>query len=315
MKAMTPVLVSGGNSHSHFPVAARVLGLLLAGSLLAGCVSTYELPQHVTEPAMLGGDVIYREGEDRWAAALRVNYVDEKRFPWPTSRFQRKLDNNHLFQVEPGEHTLHAQRVRFLVGSNKADGDYLPAINVVLSPGKTYRLTGKVIVGSAIAYWIEEAESGTRITEVLYDPAQWAEELMEMAKQPPAPIDHAPLDTNIAQHFASKPFLLPGRDCFSMVRETLVNSGEMLMSFLANMGSSGAGVAVGDYGYSVYKPICIDVEAGHHYQVKRVYFDRKDGRFVPKGTRDFYQVWDLTDERVVLEIRRKDLGLTLTNIE
>jgi hypothetical protein len=202
MKAMTPVLVSGGNSHSHFPVAARFLGLLFAGFLLVGCVSTYEAPQHVTEPAMLGGDVLYRASEEELVAVLKEL------------------------------------------------------------------------------------------------------ELKGITNQPPADKAYAPLDADIFRHLTSKKFLLPGRDCFSMVYAATANDLDVLL---------GSGRT--EYCYDFYNPICIDVEAGHHYQVKPAYFGRKDGRFLSPRWRDHYQVWDLTDDRLLLEISRRDLGLIMTCID
>ncbi len=212
MKAKIPVVVSGGNSPRHLPIAGRFLQLLLTAYLLAGCVSTYEVPEYVTEPAKIGGGVIISADQRQLVAGLFVTSVDEDPLPGLL-----KLNTGSLFPVEPGHRSLSLSRTRGLTDSRTTDADYLPPLEVALLPGKTYRLTGKVIVGSAIAYWIEEVESGARITEVHYDPVQWTEGLMEIAKQPPAPKAHAPLDTHIDRHFTSKTYLLPGRDCFSIV--------------------------------------------------------------------------------------------------
>jgi hypothetical protein len=311
MKVYAPVLktalitlLGGGDRPSPLPLAAIAWGLLLAGSLLTGCGSVYEVPQHVTEPAMIGGGVIYRADQEQLLAALFVTSVDEDPLSRPV-----KLNSESLFPVEPGDRHLQLHRMRVLTGGKINDLDYLPPLEVALLPGKTYRLTGKVIVGSAFAYWIEEVESGARITDVLYDPVQWTEGLREIAKQPPAPEAHATLDAHIDRHFTSKTYLLPGRDCFSVVYEIVVNGGAMVLSALAGS------VEAVDYGYRIYNPICVDVEAGHRYQVKLAYFDRKDGRHIPKVQRDYYQVWDLTDDRVVLNISRWKLGRLLSGIE
>ena len=83
MKAHAPVLKTalitlliGGDRPSPLPFAARACGLLLAGCLLAGCASSeYELPQHVTEPAMIGGGDIFSADQSQWAR-LYVTSVD-----------------------------------------------------------------------------------------------------------------------------------------------------------------------------------------------------------------------------------------------
>lgn len=305
------------------------LQIFLAFSVLAsfttGCSSEYRLPDTVTNPAVITGDVLSANGNEDWSVILNF---DTREVEIPNDAPSNPTADGYYekyalleLKIKPGLHKLDISRIRKLTNSSIIDLDRLPSIEANLSPGGTYRLTGEVVLGSAFKYWIEDANTGERVTDVFYDPSELEEILVGASCARCTSDNYALLKSNVKHLFPSKVRLYPDRDCFNLITEVIIDPEKVAFSSVFVLVSFRVDTLyLGEYGYRVYEDICIGVKEGHEYAIKlryRNHCDVCDGGEEDhlQGDDIWYEVWDTTENLLLVEFELNDLEVVLDRVD
>jgi hypothetical protein len=310
-------------------------------SLGAGCADmtprykrlggSYKLPEDVENPAVIMGDILLADDSTETRIVLTF-LTDEAEAPPDAPKRPLLLlllldDYEPLtlaeeaariqFRVAPGKRALDIQIIRQTANSF-LDIDRRHLVEVDLQAGGTYQLTGEKIVGSAFKFWVEDTSSGMRITDIYYDPDDLRDILIDADNQLYVSDTHGLLNSNAGDAFASKTILLPDHDCFYLVHHEIIDPELILLSIPLSLFSV---FYTGEWGFKVYKEICIDVVSGHEYELISY----------PEGTCDTdpdiedydctpipnqrYELWDRASQKRLLEFHLSDLELYLDDVE
>ena len=318
-----------------------VIVVIILAAFGSSCVSNYELPDNIENPAVIVGDIL-RE-DDSTDTRIILNFrTDEAEAPPGASGVislqgspkyweQRAYDLNsrpggyydHLeeiaqthFEVIPGKRSLDIQVVRKTTKYLELDIDIRPAVELDLLAGGTYQVKGERILGSAFKYWVEDTISGKRITDVYYDPDGLRDILIDLDTQKYLPDAHGLLEFSAGGAFANKTVLLPDHDCFQLIRRGFIDPELTVISLLlAPIGY----IYTGETGFKVYEELCIDVEIGHVYELTSLPVESSDAGMdiancspIPDSR---YELWDRTGQKRVLEFDIGDLDLVLDDVE
>jgi hypothetical protein len=310
-------------------------------SLGAGCADvnsrykrlggSYKLPEDVENPAVIMGDILFADDSTETRIVLTF-LIDEAEAPpdAPTRPLWVRILGDYKnpltlaeetarveFRVAPGKRALDIQIIRKFANSF-IDIDRRHLVEVDLQAGGTYQLTGEKIVGSAFKFWVEDTSSRVRITEIYYDPDDLRDILIDADNQRYLSGAHGLLKSNAGDAFASKTVLLPDHDCFYLVHHETIDPELIVLSLpLAVFGW----VYTGEYGFKVYKEICIDVVNGHEYELISYPegacgtdpdIDEYDCTPIPSHR---YELWDNTSQKRLLEFHKSDLELYLDDVE
>jgi hypothetical protein len=132
--------------------------------------------------------------------------------------------------------------------------------------------------------------------------------------------------TNQGEVFASKTELHPGRDCFNLIEEVIIDPEKVGLGIVFVLISFGkAGFYPGESGYQVYEDICIDVREGHRYELKHhlepgepciegVDLGYEEGDECWRKEK-WYELWDTTEDMLLIEFKIEDLDVILDGIE
>lgn len=313
-----------------------LIAFLFLLSLIVGCSSAYKLPESVSNPAVIMGDLLRTDESQDWRIIL---FFDVKNVETPADATRYYTSENYSvppgkaekyaqlpLKIKPGKHTLKIQRIRRLSNSSATDWDVLPPIELDLLEGRSFQLTGEMIVGSTFKYWIDDINTGERVTDVYYDPDGLKEILSRISHKGHSSEGYAQLLTNQERVFASKIRLHHGRDCFNLIGETIIDVEKVVLGAMFAFLSFGkAGFYPGESGYQVYEDICIDVKEGHKYELKHrlepgepciegVDLGYEEGDECWRKEK-WYELWDTTDDQRLIEFKIEDLDVILDGVE
>jgi hypothetical protein len=288
--------------------------VLTLAILFVGCSSTYELPENSQGTSVFSGGVLTVDQSD-----VEVRFRPFKIDGQPIRMAHPLNDPIRPYTVEAGEHSFQFERLKVYSESFHHDRD-MRTIEATLLPDKSYRVTGTIVIGNAIKYWLEDVETGEPVSNIYYDPEEIREalELIDLNDK---------LDSSKAAHlkisvkgfFADKKQLTAGRDCFGLIEETATNGGTYSLLFLAAMLGGGSPIDL-EYGHRSYEDICLDVKMGHLYELKR-FTAREDIVGVPHPLkfqnrfRTWYELWDVTEERMLKVITQEELKVEVKEFE
>jgi hypothetical protein len=302
--------------------------------LLGGCTtySYYSLPETGGGTAVISGDAIGTDDFGEAIVVLNLDTIDGEVFARPAVPFvyvsmARDRPKNYK-QLATRELTVESglHRFEFNLARKKLDSRYsydvdLHSIEAALMPNRAYRLTGKVIVGNAIKYWVEDADTGELASQAYYDPEQMSEALRLIDEIEPSNVAGlARLEIAAKGKFANKLFLTSGRDCFNLVEEIRLPMTDeqlekaILLSPLSIIAKQS--LVVTDDGYRSYEDICLDVIEGHVYELQYHRGERgpnSHGPFVDRAL--WYELWDLTDDKLLQKIDKGELKVKVRGFE
>lgn len=256
-------------------------------------------PRVISDSSLIFGEVIRSNASQDWNIILIPTEIDGKSID---GSFTGHMVKNALrqIQIEPGKHTIEILRIRKLTNSSKSDNG-IRKVKAVLLPERTYQVRGEIIVGTTIKYWIEDKQTGEPITDVYYDPAGLKDRLVLIDSLPP------PMNNSSTLHFitkerafVNKSNLTPDHDCFNIFFEVPINVAATVV-FNIILAFGGVIPSPLDYGFRVYEDICLDVKEGHQYELKH-------------HNELWYELWDITDNKLINKIRRADLDIIVDGV-
>jgi hypothetical protein len=268
---------------------------------LVGC-NTYRLSDPSQGTSEISGGVLRTDQSDVEVVFVPLK-IDDQYF----QIVHRRNGPFRRYTVEAGEHSFEFQRDKNSTESYHRDKDIRP-IDARLSPGRSYRVTGKIVIGNAIKYWIEDIESGEPVSQIYYDLEEIRDDL-ELNDS----IDTldwgnaARLEISAKDFFANKKLLTPGRDCFGLIGQTVSSHTSIWTEGFFPV----TGTVPKDYSYRSYEDICFDVKMGHRYELRGFSERRAIGSSHPSTfmnrNKIWYELWDVTDESLLQTITPEEL--------
>ncbi|MEP1469824.1 MAG: hypothetical protein ABJK25_02525 [Halieaceae bacterium] len=225
-----------------------------------------------------------------------------------------RLNADLEWKVAPGSYKIPLIRIRQMTNTEDLDVD-VSHISVNLRPGVSYKVSGQLIFGSVYKYWIEERSSEKKITDTFYDPIQLKSMVVVAEERPIHPADSASIRSNVPKVFPNKLRLNPGKDCFNLVEETIIDQGLVMLSMLVPYKTQ---LYRGEPGFKVYEEICIPVQPGTTYWLssrRKETFSRNPKHHGTHSGTKLIDIWDRDRSEVIQTLDLSKLGVILEGIE
>jgi hypothetical protein len=235
--------------------------------------------------------------------------IDGEIVPHWISGVFRKPEFSDPLAMSPGMRNINIARRRMLFNDKKVGTYNLNPIplRVHIEAGRHYLIEGELLFGNIARYWVENAESGERVSNVRYTPQELEDVIAVFHSGVRESRAQADLNTVGKRFFANKSTLRAGKDCFTLFEEVQTNAREQASSAVLEFLSCFGGACIGskapaEYGYRVYDERCMDVMAGHKYEIV--------GEFLG-GSSFSYQIWDRTEGIQLAEFGSADLHVKM----
>jgi hypothetical protein len=287
---------------------------VLALSTVAGCSSNADVvPEVIKNPATVSGSRIERHGQGELGSEILIKSIDGLELDY--SHTQMNYEFN--WPVTSGVHEISLELNKLTSDLLARKTVYPPPLLALLEENQAYRLAASYILGSYVAYWLEEVDSGARITPLFYDPPDIPQRILQLARA------RRPESTTSATSFVPGLFILnpglsPGDNCLVLIREvryskTSLGAGadEAIVPNLLMLAFPGYGAnpvyvptyEVRRYKYEGLEGFCFPAVNGHQYEIRGSIDQHRRKR--PKSRS--VKVWDKTEARIVGEFKIEDL--------
>jgi len=296
-------------------------GILAA---IAGCsFNNYVLPEDIENTATLSGSRIERDGLDDLGSELVIKGIDGFELNYD----QWKVNYDYDWPVASGVHEISLQVNKKTSDLSGRYSVYPEPILILLEEGQKYRIAGKYLRGSFVAYWIEEVNSGLRISPRFYDPPGMPESVYRLLLSETKSEPETQIVSSVSGLFSAERALNPGENCLLLIREIWFRANAdsediavaafTLLSFLAP-GSPGVSLSPAGapflrrYEYEGLTGLCFNAVAGHRYEIRPsdLRADPYSEQIEERPSFGNVQIWDNTESRKIGEFSTEDMVRT-----